>query len=567
MLVGAYLARATTFTPMDDAALVRSSDLVVTGAVERVWSRVLAGGRLVTEAVLALDHTLKGHVRGRTVTVTTPGGRVGERSIYVFGVPRFTVGEVVLLFLHRARGGMFRTSALAMGVYHVAPDASGSLRARRTFPLPDDRPLAAFEAAIRALAVEDTGMTVDTYSRGPILGPVEEFTLAGPPFARWFEPDSGSSVRYLVANGDNVLGTFPSNAAINDAFAAWTEVPTASIVLEHGGSSAPAPSIAGGQCDGKSVVQFNDPFAEIPPLVSCQGVLAVGGFCINGTLTRIVGGTSFRRIGEGDLTVADGFGTCFTQRDLAEILTHEVGHTIGLGHSSENPNEPDFDLRDATMYFLAHLDGRGAALRSDDVAAVTAVYPTEPGPDADSDGVADANDACPGTARGRAVDAAGCACDDAGHPVCDDGLVCTRDACDAQTAACVAPPVDCTRGDPCLLGRCDPTTGCSTEPVTGVAAVTCAYRRPFPPGACLRERVPRSAARGFARAGRLAARAIGTSEPRHTWLLTRADRRLDRVMRVVNRAVSRRRRPLSEACAVAMRTVVSDARARLGAGD
>ncbi len=77
------------------------------------------------------------------------------------------------------------------------------------------------------------------------------------------------------------------------------------------------------------------------------------------------------------MVVNNGFGDCpfWNARNLAELLTHEVGHTLGLAHSSDNPDEPDVSLRDATMYYAAHFDGRGATLRSDDIAAICTLYP------------------------------------------------------------------------------------------------------------------------------------------------------------------------------------------------
>jgi hypothetical protein len=51
---------------------------------------------------------------------------------------------------------------------------------------------------------------------------------------------------------------------------------------------------------------------------------------------------------------------------LREITTHELGHTVGLGHSQ---------FSDATMFGFAHYDGRCASLRQDDREAIVFVYP------------------------------------------------------------------------------------------------------------------------------------------------------------------------------------------------
>jgi hypothetical protein len=274
-----------------------------------------------------------------------------------------------------------------------------------------------------------------------------------------------------------------------------------------------------------------------------------------------VNGTTFQKITEGDLTMADGLGDCLQRKGYEEIVTHEVGHVIGLGHSSENPNEPDPNLENATMYFLAHLDGRGATLMEDDIAGVSFIYPVDTDPlDLDGDGVKNDDDDCPSTPPGAAVDARGCSCQDTGHAACDDGLLCTKDLCNATTGGCSTTPIDCTDGDPCLTGTCSEENGCATSPVAGNAAVLCVYQRPYPPPACLGERVPKSIRTLLRKASRLVSRGITKNDPRS---FEKADKKLERARKAIDHAASRKKNPQSPVCATALGTLVDDARARL----
>jgi len=81
--------------------------------------------------------------------------------------------------------------------------------------------------------------------------------------------------------------------------------------------------------------------------------------------------------------------------------------------------------------------------------------------DTDGDGVPDANDQCPGTPQGEAIDpGTGCSCSQI--PPCDDGKECTSDSCDAGT--CIF--TNLAPGTPCNGGVCDGAGVC-------VAQATC----------------------------------------------------------------------------------------------
>jgi hypothetical protein len=557
VVVAARPGAATVYAPMDDATLADASAAIVTGTVVASGARAI-DGRIVTETTVAVDNVYKG-ATGPTVTVTTPGGEVGDTRAVVFGTPSFVDGEAVLLYLQQAASGEVRTTGLALGAYRLETAADGTVTATHSVPFLETRRLDDVAATTQALG--DPGSPVASTGEADGASAIPRFTFLGSPPGRWFQVDQGQPVRLSVANADAALGAPTSNAVVDAALGAWTAVPSARIVLQRGGATAPARSVAGGTCDGVSTIQFNDPFGEIPPMHACFGVLAIGGFCTKGNPSPFAG-QQFAHISEADLTVADGLGTCIAQTSYEEVLTHETGHAIGMGHSSENPNEPPTSpLYQATMYFLVHFDGRGASLRSDDIAGISALYPDTIDPnDVDGDGVPNDADACPATPTGVAVDTNGCGCAEAGHVPCDDGLTCTQDGCNPQSGRCDAIPRDCTQGDPCLTGSCDEATGCSTSPVTGNAAVLCVYQRPFPPTPCAGERVPGSVHRHLRRAARLAEAGLFNNRPR---LLGTAARELKRARAAIDRAARRRRNAAEPVCAAALGALLDDARSRL----
>jgi hypothetical protein len=391
----------TTFVMMSDDDLAHSSTAIILGEVRFISTVADSIDQVDTQVDIAVEDQLKGTPQSM-VTLLVPGGAVGEVRRVVFGTPHFYLGERVVLFLRQRPDGMLAPNALAMGKYTVVPGAAGDV-VRRQLKGPgtavlaynkstgeltrgtstDERPLDAFLETLRQIIGEEPANS----ERGGLTTPSEAaegsrvseaFTFLGTPPSRWVEPDRGRPVVYgVVPTGDAALGADQSMGAVNKAMAAWSNAGSSLRVISSSTPASPAPFNA---CDGINTIQFNDPFGEIGAPSNCGGILAIGGFCSTSSSTSTVNGVTFLRITEGDLTINDGFRGCgyWNATNLAEVITHEMGHTIGLGHSSENAHESNPTLEDATMFYMAHFDGRGASLRSDDVGGVRALYPAAP---------------------------------------------------------------------------------------------------------------------------------------------------------------------------------------------
>jgi hypothetical protein len=400
LIMAGAATQASTVVMLSDADLAHSSRAIVVGKVLGVTAAADSiDENIYSYVTVKVSRVIKGEVTGGTIVLKQLGGWLPDRSSHVFGAPSFRAGERVVLYLNTDSEGALHVAHLFMGKYTIERDsatgrrivsrnASGEVR-KMVEPVAGEvteqmeygaymrrlRQLLSEPASVEAQQAYDnqTPLVEIPAERVGLPAPVEPlpaFTLLGSGY-RWFEADTGTVVPYFV-NPDPELNASGGVSEVTAALNAWTNIPTASVILSYGGST----TNCGFRRDGTSAVSFNDCANQMDDPVGCSGVLAIGGVAAASSQTIVVNGHTFNRTVEGDVVFNRNFQCFFSNSsNLAEVATHEIGHSIGLGHSSQNPQEPNETLRDATMFYSAHGDGRGAAVRTDDIDGAEYIYP------------------------------------------------------------------------------------------------------------------------------------------------------------------------------------------------
>ncbi len=390
----AQVATATTAIQPSDVELVVSARAIVTGEVTEITTAV-HNGMVYSYIRLKVDEVLKGNGLASDLVLKQPGGEAGDLGTLIYGMPRFEIGKKVLLYLDTWNDGALRVHQWFLGKFDIRQDPSsaepivvrdemegasvrlhtGTVSTRLAF-------LSSYKTLVTQLLAENAERSRtferETYGNLIMLAQPSEFETAykrgqsvpqwvsiNPPQPpRWFEADSNQTIPFYVNSAGAPAGVSDDVA---EALNTWTQATGSSLRLALMGETT---SCGINNSDGRNSISFNNCDNYFSRTDGCSGILGTGGIIrYIPSQSKVINGQTFYKALEGKVSM-NPYGLCniVNRCDLQEVITHEIGHALGLGHSEDDT---------ATMFAVVHFDNRCSYLLGDDVQGIRFLYPPQ----------------------------------------------------------------------------------------------------------------------------------------------------------------------------------------------
>lgn len=374
---GSTPVRAVTRTSVD-LALARASAAAVRGVVVAVSARRDAAvDAIYTHVRLAVTRSWGFPTLPSMVELKLLGGAAVDQALVVGGQATFSPGEEVLAFLEvRPRDGSLSVTGLERGKWTIQAAAGAPPTATRYLHddpgAPSGDALAAPDLeALAALAGSDVRLPAGARyaaTRGDAPSPALRVADGSAPVgARWHEADWGAPVFVDSMSSGHLLFPAGGFTQLLRAISAWSG-PSA-LRLQPGVLRGPRCFGNTDAADGRVSVSYDDPCDEI---ADTSPTLAIGGAYVSSAEVRVVNGAPYWKITKG-MVVLDNTRAKFSGLSTGcyeEVLTHEIGHAVGLAHTATTPSvmapwlAPDCVNRSESL-----------PLQPPDLTAVNALYP------------------------------------------------------------------------------------------------------------------------------------------------------------------------------------------------